>query len=112
MRRFLAPALLVAALAAAPARAGKAAGASSLDFLNLDANARAVALGGAYTALASDANALLYNPAGLGGLKTHEATLMHNEYVQGLTQEYAGVATRQGFGGALNYLRFGDGNPP
>lgn len=109
MRPALSTALLVLALAAAaPARAAKYAGASGMDFLNLDAGARAVALGGAYTALASDANALLYNPAGLGRVSANELTFMHDEHVQGLTQEYMSLATVQGFGGSVNYLRFGD----
>jgi len=108
MRPRLPTGLLVLALAAAPARAAKYAGTSGLDFLNLDANARAVALGGAYTALASDANALLYNPAGLGRVSASELTFMHDEYVQGLAQEYMSVATVQGLGASVNYLRFGD----
>ncbi|MBI5240184.1 MAG: PorV/PorQ family protein [Elusimicrobia bacterium] len=102
-------AALVCALAGAlarPAAADTAAGAESFDFLLLDANARAVGLGGAYTALATDANALLYNPAGLGLVGAHEATFMHNQYVQGLTQDYAAFAFKQGFGVNLNYLDF------
>lgn len=98
---------LAASLAAAePCSAGK--GESAFNFLFLDAGARPVAFGGAYTALATDANALLYNPAGLGMVRRHEATFMHNEYVQGLKQEYMGLALKQGLGLSLNYLSFGD----
>lgn len=99
---------LVLVLAAAAADAAKYSGTSGFDFLNLDANARAVALGGAYTALSSDANALLYNPAGLGRVERNELTFMHDEYVQGIAQEYLSLATVQGFGGSVNYLNFGD----
>lgn len=90
------------------ASAESAAGAEAFDFLNLDANARAVGLGGAYTALSADANALLYNPAGLGRVKAHELTFMHNQSVQGLSQQYMGFASKQGVGASLNYLHFGD----
>lgn len=99
-------AVVLAAGLSRPAAADTAAGAESFDFLLLDANARAVALGGAYTSLATDANALLYNPAGLGLVGAHEATFMHNQYVQGLTQDYAAFAFKQGFGASLNYLDF------
>lgn len=90
------------------AHAQSAAGSDAFDFLTLDADARAVALGGAYTAAATDANALLYNPAGLGRVKVSEATFMHNQYAQGVTQQYIGVAMRQGFGFQFNYASLGD----
>lgn len=93
--------------AAASAHAGATAGAESFDFLLLDPSARAVGLGGAYTSLASDSNALFYNPAGLGRIKDHEATFMHNQYVEGLTQEQVGLATRSGWGLNINFLNFG-----
>ncbi|MCX5787553.1 MAG: PorV/PorQ family protein [Elusimicrobia bacterium] len=88
------------ALAASP-------GAEPFDFLSLDAGARAVAMGGAQAALASDAEALIYNPAALGRGGRYEATLMHNQYVSPITQEYVGFATPQGLGLQLNYLTYG-----
>lgn len=91
---------------AAPARASSG-GADPLNFLFLDANARPAAMGGAYTAVTADANALLYNPAGLGLVKRHEATFMHNEYFQGMTQEYAAYASPYGVGANLNLFSFG-----
>ena len=75
------------------ALAAPAAGTEPFNFLALDADARAVALGGAYTALATDANALLYNPAGLGLVRQSQIAFMHNQYIAGLTQEYMGLAT-------------------
>jgi len=92
--------------AARPCLAG--IGAEPLDFLFLDAGARPAALGGAYTALATDANALLYNPAGLAGVTTHETTFMHNSYLQGIMQEYAAYAGPRGWSANFNYLSFGD----
>ena len=84
-----------------------AAGGESFDFLLFDPSARAIALGGAYTALATDSNALFYNPAGLARMKSHEASFMHNQYVEGLTQEHLAFAARQGWGLDLNFLNFG-----
>ena len=102
-------ALLVAALlASADARAQSSAGADAFDFLRLDANARAVGMGGAYTALANDSNALLYNPAGLARVRTSEATFMHNQYAQGIGQQYIAVALKRGLGFQFNYASMGD----
>lgn len=106
MRALLLAVLLVLP-AWAPARAVTDAGAEPFEFLSVDAGAGPAALAGAYTALASDSNALRYNPGGLGRVRRHEATFMHNSYVQGVTQEYLALATRQGFGLSLNYLSWG-----
>ncbi|MFA6091629.1 MAG: PorV/PorQ family protein [Elusimicrobiota bacterium] len=75
--------------AAGPAAAGQGAGTTSANFLKLGGGARAVALGGAFTALADDANAIAYNPAGLAVLRRQELSLMHNEYMDGIRQEWA-----------------------
>jgi hypothetical protein len=95
-------------LAAGSAHAQSSAGADAFDFLRLDANARAVGMGGAYTALATDSNALLYNPAGLARVRSSEATFMHNQYAQGVGQQYIGVALKRGFGFQFNYASLGD----
>lgn len=100
---------LLLALLLAPARvlAAGAAGGEPLDFLLLDAGARAVAMGGAYTALATDADALLYNPGALGRIERHEATIMHSSFFTGISQQYAGYASPQGWGANFNYLTTG-----
>lgn len=106
MRYLLA---LLMGLVLGPARVFAAsAGAEPFNFLFLDANAKPVGMGGAYTALATDANALLYNPAGLGRIKSYEATFMHNQHFAGMSQEYMAVAAPQGWGLNLNYFNSGD----
>jgi hypothetical protein len=104
-------ALLLAGLVTAlpgAARAAASAGAESFNFLTLDSSARSSALGGAYTALAADSNALIYNPAGLAGVRRHELTAMHTQHVQSLTHESLALALRQGVGFHVNYVRFGE----
>lgn len=106
MRRFAWAALVLAV----PLRAG-AIGQIATDpfqFLFLDANARASAMGGAYTALAFDSNALLYNPGGLGLADRYEGTFMHHESVHNLTQEYIGICIKQGWGVNANYRTWGN----
>ncbi|TBR20456.1 PorV/PorQ family protein [bacterium] len=106
MRSALALAL-VCALSPPRAWAG-GAGHEPFNFLFLDADARAAGLGGAYTAIAKDANALLYNPAGLARVGAHEASFMENRYAEGVSQEYVGYASPRGWGLNLNHLSFGE----
>jgi len=54
------------------------------DFLLLGSGARALGMGGAYVAMVDDAVSPYYNAAGLTGLKTREANLMHSEQFGGL----------------------------
>jgi len=76
------------------ASSGKAAegGRDSLTFLNLGIGARPMAMGGAFTAVADDVNALFYNPAGLSKLNYFEASLLHQRWIAGLSYSYFGMA--------------------
>ena len=47
------------------------------DFLRFGSNARSLAMGGAYTVLVKNADALLYNPAGLANTERWELSLTH-----------------------------------
>lgn len=96
--------LALALFGAAAARAS--GGGEPLEFLRLDASARAIGMGGAYTALTDDANALFYNPAGLAHLRRSEATFMHNQAYQGVTQDHAAYAHPRGWGAGVNRLAF------
>ena len=84
-------------------------GSSTAAFLQIPVGARAVALGGAYTALATDAYAMHYNPAGLG-LSPREIVFAHNEYVLDLSQEYIAYVhplDKGAIGASVNYFDLG-----
>jgi len=88
--RILASALLLL-LVAAPAAAYEP-GTSGLLFLRLGVGERAAAMGEAYTALAADATALYWNPAGLAAASRTQLHLMHNEWIASVRQEFVGLA--------------------
>jgi len=66
------------------------AGSTSATFLKIGVGARAVAMGGAYTAISGDPYALFWNPAGLAVVEDKTLVFTHNEYFAGLSQEYMG----------------------
>ncbi len=96
-------ALLAAALARAPARADALGGTS---FLDIPVGGRAAALGGAYTALADDAFAPVWNPAGLAFVPSLELAAMHLEYAAAIGYEQAGFAAPLGDGGVGGAVQF------
>lgn len=66
------------------------------EFLSLGAGARSLALGSAYVAIADDATAGYWNPAGLVALNSRQAHLMHAERFQGLVQHDFAALARPG----------------
>lgn len=97
--------LLLALLAALPAGAAETA-----SFLNIGVGARALGMGGAYTALADDASALYWNPAGLSKLDKREFTASHAELFESTRLDFLAYAhpMAQGtFAAGLTYLSQG-----
>ncbi len=84
--------LLLATTLLAPIASAYEPGTSGLLFLRLGVSERAVAMGEAYTALATDATALYWNPAGLASVPTTQLHLMHNEWISSVRQEFVGLA--------------------
>ena len=79
-------------------------------FLDIGVGARAAGMGGAYTALADDANALYWNPAGLARMEKREASVSHAELGQSTRHDfmaYAHPAAQGTFAGAFTYLSQG-----
>ena len=64
---------------------------TGLSFLKFGAGARAIAMGDAYSSVADDATAYIYNPARLNfGIKNN-VTLMHNMSAQDLTTDFVAI---------------------
>lgn len=80
-------------LSAAPVGAASdGLGTTSGGFLKRIVGPRPAGFGGAFTGVADDVNTVGYNPAGLALLKRHEATLMHNELMTDVRQEWLAAA--------------------
>ena len=67
-------------------------GTSAANFLEIGIGARAVATGGAFTAISDDISALYWNPAGLHHIKNFEMLLNHVNWIIDINLEYFGLA--------------------
>lgn len=61
-------------------------------FLKVGVGARALSLGGAYTAAADDASGLYWNPASVSALPKRELSVSHAELGTGIRQDWVGFA--------------------
>lgn len=73
-----------------------AAGTTSAAFLRLGAGARATAMGETFTALADDASATYWNPAGMANLDQRELMAEHSSHLQGISVERVAYANPLG----------------
>lgn len=92
MRGLLAGLMLAFAAIAATAAQESAA------FLKIGVGARPLGMGGAYTAIADDINALTWNPGGLATLPSREMGFMHSEMAAQTHYDFAGFAQPFKFG--------------
>jgi len=101
-------ALPLAALLVLASRVSWAAETAS--FLDIGVGARALGMGGAYTALADDANSLYWNPAGLAKLEKREFTASHAEMFESTRLDFLAYAHPTSHGtlsAGLTYLSQG-----
>lgn len=66
------------------------AGISAVQFLKIGVGARSVALGESFIAIADDASALYWNPAGLTQFNDDQFIFTHNEWVVDMSHDFAG----------------------
>lgn len=106
----MAAALVLLAVLAAPASAVfTKVGMAGMPFLKIGVG-RCTGMGEAFVAVADDATAAYWNPAGVALLRGRQAVVNHIDWVSDITHEYAAVVvpTRAGnFGVALTALTLG-----
>ena len=66
-------------------------GTSAATFLEIGVGARASALGGSYAAIANDASALYWNPAGIVWADQFQVEVMHNEWLVETSYDFVGA---------------------
>ncbi len=102
MRLLLAAVVVLAAVAARSAE--------TASYLDIGVGARGLGMGGAYTALADDAHAVYWNPAGLARLEKREVAASHSELGNSTRHDflaYAHPTSGPVLAGALTYLNQG-----
>jgi hypothetical protein len=87
---FLAP-MVATKAQLLPNLGGQRAGISNLQFLKIGVGGRGGALGDAMVALANDASASYWNPAGLTLSTGNSFMVSHTEWLAGLKHDFAGV---------------------
>jgi hypothetical protein len=103
-----------------PVKSFGSAGTEGASFLDIPVGADPAALGSAYTALATNAYAPVWNPAGLGMLSGNEVAAQHLSYLQSMDYEFLSFVhpfdkdrdsdTHRGIGFSVQYLGSGDIN--
>ncbi len=86
-------------------------GTTAAAFLEIGAGARAQAMGGAFTAVANDATAMYWNPAGISRLGRLEATFNYTNWLLDTQYAYSGIVAPVGGSMAvgINVTHFGFG---
>jgi long-subunit fatty acid transport protein len=74
-----------------PVLGGQRAGISTAQFLKIGVGGRAAALGEAFVAIANDASALYWNPAGLVQFQENQVMFSHNSWVVDINHEFLGA---------------------
>jgi long-subunit fatty acid transport protein len=75
---------------------------TGLQFLKVDASARAAAMGGAYTMPGNDASAMFYNPAGMALMQNDfDIFVSRTEWIADISYNVAGVAKDLGIWGTF-----------
>ncbi len=86
-------------------------GTSAFNFLKINTGARAVAMGGAFTGLANDANSVYYNPAGIATIEDRTIIAGYHNYFAGMQSGVLGIIGQykksHHYSVQINYLNYG-----
>jgi len=87
-------------------------GTTAAPFLNIGVGSRAIAMGGAFVAIANDASGLYWNPGGVATIKNNQAIFNHSQWLAGINFDFAGVVLNLGemgrVGASATVLSMGD----
>ncbi len=86
-------------------------GTTAAQFLKIGVGARALGMGGAYSAVSNDATALYWNPAGLASLQKNEVILDHQDWILDVDLDFIGISYKTPFGtigGAICAMYMGE----
>lgn len=88
-------------------------GTSAAAFLEIGVGARAMAMGGAYVAVANDPTALYYNPAGIVWMDNIQVEFMHNKWLVDTNYDFIGATLplplfKTSIGASLIMLNYGE----
>ena len=84
---------------------------SGAAFLKIGVGARPIGMGSAFVAVADDATAVFWNPAGLSQLKTQQINAMHTEWISDINYDYIGYVNpigKNAIGISVVYLSTGN----
>jgi hypothetical protein len=105
---MIAAAWLIGLWAAAPdASAQDKVGTTGVQFLKIGVSPRADAIGGAFTAIADDASAVYYNPAGLVQVENRQVMLSYIKYPADIMHSFAAFTMPVRFGGVIGFGYYG-----
>ena len=76
-------------------------GTTAAPFLEIEVGPRALGMGGAFVAIANDATAIYWNPAGLSRISKTEAALIHTNWLVGTNFDFVGVVLPMGSLGSI-----------
>ena len=91
MKKFIIILIVITLQAASFAGDFSKVGTASAQFLTIGVGARAMGLGGSFTALANDVSTLYWNPAGLTNLHGFSFAVAHTEWFANISHDFAGI---------------------
>lgn len=71
-------------------------GTTAAQFLKIGVGTKAIGMGGAFTASASDVSAMYWNPAGIASIYSREAQFNHIDWITDVNYDFASFAMRTG----------------